>query len=304
MSYMTQSVSVNYVAPLDLESITSREIRPIYSAKAIMPENNFSYKVIGPKNNFYGLTKYNFLDSREAQSILPLAYMPVNKIDINFGYLSNVISHYEANPKAVRSKLSSLDIMSKGANSNLVHIETDFHPAEFIRPRKGGIFVSGAETIQKEIIYTFEKLMGEEFPSDIKISVLKNIEFRKICPQPGVVGVSYNRRGLGLVSEIFVLEGNLASVMLTIGHEIGHVLTKTLQNPALEEAKAYSFSFAWMEVIRENNIAGLGKSFVTSLPAANGIHDKGYFLVQKKIDFGTHPFSVYRDLVIGKGAMI
>ena len=140
--------------------------------------------------------------------------------------------------------------------------------------------------------------MGETFPDDIKVSVLSVAAFRKICPMPGVVGVSYNRRQLGLMSEIFVIEGSLASVMLTVGHEIGHVLSKTLDDPALEEAKAYSFSFAWMDVIRDNDIAGLAGAFVSTLPAANGIHDKGYNLVKKLIVDGQNPFSIYRDLIV------
>ena len=53
--------------------------------------------------------------------------------------------------------------------------------------------------------------------------------------------------------------------MLTIGHELGHVLTKTLSRHHDEEAKAYAFSLVWIDAIKKNNIANLSGAIITEL---------------------------------------
>ena len=303
VGYMAQSASAVY-SPVSsgrssfasLDSMVSVAPKPLYQSDLT------SVKPL------YSVSQASFASLGYASSILPSSYhSSVQMSDLrSSSYLASTSVGYLSENSLQQGsgrEEDSLDLLAKRTGSKIMHVETDFHPAQFIKARKGGIFVSGAESIQEDISFTFEKLMGEEFPSDIKLSVLSRADFRKICPQSGVVGVSFNRRQFGLVSEIFVLEGSLASVMLTIGHEIGHVLTKTLANPALEEAKAYAFSFAWMDVIRRFNIAGLQDAFVSSLPAANGIHDVGYFFVEKLIREGSASFSVYRDLVMGKYAV-
>ena len=89
--------------------------------------------------------------------------------------------------------------------------------------------------------------------------------------------------------------------MLTIGHEIGHVLTKTLDDKHEEEAKAYAFSLAWMKSIQENDIAGLGDSFVQERPAENGLHDVAFAFVEKTIRWGKSAWDVYQELISGLG---
>ena len=69
--------------------------------------------------------------------------------------------------------------------------------------------------------------------------------------------------------------------MLTIGHELGHVLTATLSTSHHEEAKAYAFSLLWMKVIREHNIANLGDAIVAERPAENGLHNIAFMLVRE-----------------------
>src|SRR3989338_4089818 len=98
-------------------------------------------------------------------------------------------------------------------------------------------------------------MINEPFPVDIVLSVLDEKQFRAIAPHPGTVGLSINRKPHGLLSEIFVLNGSLGRVLLTIGHELGHALSLPLSSPHDEEAKAYAFSLAWMNVIKEHNIA-------------------------------------------------
>ncbi len=180
------------------------------------------------------------------------------------------------------------------------HAEYHFQPNSFLKLGKEGIFVGEAIQIQSHIEKTFEKIFNLPFPNNIKISILNEKKFRKIASHPSTIGVSFNSNGSSILSEIYVLNDSLAKVMLTLGHELGHVLTPTLQNPHNEEAKAYAFSFIWMDTIRQHNIADLKNSFVEELPAHNGLHDKAYNFVQEKNQEGYSYNKVYLELVYKK----
>ena len=100
----------------------------------------------------------------------------------------------------------------------------------------------------------------------------------------GIMGFSYNKYGKG-ISEIYVKTDHMDSLLLTVGHEIGHVLSPTLPNAHDEEAKAHAFSLAWMETIREHNIGGLQPNIKPN-PAHNGLHDTSYDFVKYLLNTG------------------
>ncbi|MDP3989617.1 MAG: hypothetical protein Q8Q01_00240 [archaeon] len=177
--------------------------------------------------------------------------------------------------------------------------EYHFLPEQFLIPGKEGIFVGKAEEIRPHIENAFEKIFGKTLPGNIKISICKPEEFKKIAPTPSVVGLSINRTKHGLLSEVFIPEGSLGRVMLTLGHELGHVLTQPLDDSRDEEAKAYAFSFAWMKVIKENNIANLQDAIVLENPAHNGLHDVAFSRVIKKMEQKS-AWEVYREIVGNK----
>lgn len=181
----------------------------------------------------------------------------------------------------------------------IIKPEYHFDPALFLRPGKEGGFVGKAEEVREFVETAFEKIFQASFPDDIKISVLPMEEFRKLAPQPGVIGLSLNRKKEGLLNEIFILNDSLARVMLTIGHELGHVLTETLNNPHDEEAKAYAFSLEWMRIIKKNDIASLGDAIVTERPAENGLHNVAFSFVEKMLLTGKQAWNVYLELVKG-----
>jgi len=176
--------------------------------------------------------------------------------------------------------------------------EYDFIPNTFLKPGKHGSFVGKAEEIREYVEDVFQKMLNKEFPADIKISVLEEAAFHKIAPSPEVIGLSINRTKQGLLSEIFVKNDYLARIMLTVGHELGHVLTPTLDNAQDEEAKAYAFSLAWMKVIKEHDIAGLGDAIIFENPANNGLHDVAYNFVLKMMRDGQDCWKVYLDLIM------
>lgn len=173
----------------------------------------------------------------------------------------------------------------------------DFVPDSFLRPGKLGMFVGKAEEVREFVEEGFELMFHEKFPDDIKISVLDDEQFQKLAPHAGTLGLSINRRRFGLMSEIFVRNDFLGRVMLTIGHELGHVLTPTLESKHDEEAKAYAFSLAWIKAIKQNDIGGLREAIVTETPAHNGLHDVAFSFVEKMVRAGKESWDVYLDMV-------
>lgn len=177
------------------------------------------------------------------------------------------------------------------------HREYAFMPDNFLKPGQGSKFVGQAEEVKEFVEEAFQLLFKTPFPDDLKISVLDAERFRTLAPHPSTIGLSINRRQLGLMSEIFVLNGSLGTVMLTIGHELGHVLTATLPTPHEEEAKAYAFSLEWMRVIKEHNVANLKDALILEQPAENGLHNVAFRFVHDLIKSGLKAAEVYRQLV-------
>lgn len=178
-----------------------------------------------------------------------------------------------------------------------MQMEYFFQPDNFLKPGKFSSFVGKAEEVKEFVEETFQKMFDAEFPNDIKISILEEPEFRKIAPSSGTIGLSINRNRKGSISEIFIINDYLARVILTIGHELGHVLTSPLDNPVDEEAKAYAFSLAWMETIKEHDIAGLSDVIITENPARNGLHDVAFSFVQKMRKQGKEWWNIYLQLI-------
>ncbi len=173
----------------------------------------------------------------------------------------------------------------------------NFIPDNFLQPGNWGMFVGKAEEIREHIEQAFELMFHESFPKDVKVSVLDEEKFKKLAPHSGTLGLALNRRKQGLMSEIFVKNDFLARVLLTVGHELGHVLTEQLAHAQDEEAKAYAFSLAWMRVIKENDIAGLKDAIVTENPADNGLHNVAFFFVEKMMKRGKRVWDIYQELI-------
>jgi hypothetical protein len=175
----------------------------------------------------------------------------------------------------------------------------------FLKPGTTSRFVGDAESIQNDIEAAFLATTGDVLPRDIQITVLNDAEFRKAHAahdggsSQGVMGFSLNANGRG-ISRVFVRATALDHVMLTVGHEIGHVLTPTLRSEHDEEAKAFAFSLAWMNAIRRNNIAGIG-SHILPEPAQNGLHDRAFAFVQAVLDTGVSAWEAF--LQLAKGAL-
>jgi hypothetical protein len=190
----------------------------------------------------------------------------------------------------------------KSITSSYSHITDDF-----LNPnRPKSIFVGDAAEIKEFIEEAFTATTGREFPKDIIVHIVNKEQMKKAHSMFGdrwnneIQGFAINRKDRGLMSEIFIKKGELDRIMLTIGHEIGHILTKKLNDMREEEAKAFAFSLAWMKAIKENNIANLATSISLSRPAMNGIHDIALDFVLDQRAKGTEALDIFNELAGGR----
>ncbi len=190
----------------------------------------------------------------------------------------------------------------KSITSSYSHVTDDFLNPN--RPRS--TFVGDAVEIKEFIEQAFFSTTGREFPKDIVVRIVDEKTMKNAHSMfgdrwnSGIQGFAINRKDRGLISEIFIKKGELDSIMITIGHEIGHVLSKKLMDAREEEAKAFAFSLAWMKAIKESNIANLGTSISLSRPAMNGIHNVALDFVLDLREKGIDALSIYNDLIGGK----
>lgn len=165
-------------------------------------------------------------------------------------------------------------------------------------------FVAEAEDVEEFVREAFFAVTGEDLPKDIVLHVLSEEEMRKAHKQhggkwnKGIMGFAVNN--YPYPSTIFVRKNNLDALMLTIGHEIGHVLSKQLPDPKDEEAKAFAFELAWARKLVQEDIGGLAKSFnIDFMPANNGVHDKAFAFVQELVKKGKDALKVFKDICRG-----
>ncbi|MBD3310091.1 hypothetical protein GF351_02635 [Candidatus Woesearchaeota archaeon] len=178
-----------------------------------------------------------------------------------------------------------------------------FNAGNFLAPeREYSEFVKDSSEIMEHVKEVFRLTTGRELPEAfISIHVLGMQELEKAheaCGgsfHPSIRGFAVNR--MPRPSDIFVLEDDLDSLLLTIGHEIGHCISPTLKNKKDEEAKAFAFAEAWMKTIKEHDIAGIGKSIrLKHRPAKNNIHDKASDFVQEVIAGGKEAMQAFREI--------
>lgn len=277
-------------------------VAPDYSISNIINESLVNYNQVDSSPQDYSF-------STEIEDLIDTEVVePISSIDSDYS-ISNIINESLVNYNQVDSssrnyfnstvfnKVLEHNSFNQLGNSyskeynSLEHyhhfsMRMNYHfiPDNFLKPGKFGMFVGDAKKIKCYIEEAFKIMFDYNFPDDIKVSVLNEEKFRKLAPNNSTIGISINRRKEGFISEIFILNDQLARVMLTVGHELGHVLTETLNNAQDEEAKAFAFSLAWMKVIKENNIAGLGDSIIDECPAENGLHDVSFSYVKKKLN--------------------
>jgi hypothetical protein len=228
-----------------------------------------------------------------------------NDYSNDFSSSSSFLKVYDFSEKYEDNKKDdSVMNTSAGIGSSYIIGQNNFNPLSFLNPeRPKARFIIDIDELLPIVSEAFEVLIEESFPDNISIFVCDEDKMKKVHEKNGGVwlnsiqGFSINRNGKG-VNEIFIKKDELDSMMLTIGHEIGHVMTNCLKNSVDEEAKAFAFSLAWINVIREYNIGDLAPN-ISPNPAKNGLHDKAFNFVVSYINKGIPALEVFRKISIG-----
>ncbi|MBI3027064.1 hypothetical protein HYY70_03035 [Candidatus Woesearchaeota archaeon] len=177
-----------------------------------------------------------------------------------------------------------------------------FTPEFFLKPFRQRIkIINDNDEVNHITEEIFEFMMKQKLPSNVSITILPFNEFKALHSgfgiwSNGILGFSLN----GDKKKIFVKENHFDSLILVIGHEIGHVLTTTLQNKHDEEAKAFAFSIEWAKTIKKHNVANLGLSIKDEFdlqPAKNGLHDVAFAFVDFMVKKGRKALELHDDLV-------
>ncbi len=178
-----------------------------------------------------------------------------------------------------------------------------FDPESFLSIyRIPTMFIGKAKDVQDLVEECFEKTLGKKLPDNIIIRICDKKELKSIHNKlggmwsDGIVGFAVNRNEKNRINEIFVKEDSLDKVMITIGHELGHLMGKRLGGRK-EEEKAFAFELAWLDTIREHDIGGIGKNIIQINPAKNNFHDLAFDFVINLVRNGMRAIDVFRDLV-------
>ena len=230
-------------------------------------------------------------------------------IDSNYlisNYLSSqAISQFTPQIIYSSSPLCDYNQISSGCNSNYFTFkpslarETVFVPDSFLSANRPFCPFLGKDDLMPYVKRAFTLTTGKEFPSDVRISIVEPYEFYKQVG-PGVVGFAINRKDKGQINDIMILNQSFDKVMVTIGHEIGHVLTSPRIMSVDEEAKAYSFCLAWLETIKNHNVGDLGVSIQIGAPAKNNLHDKALDYVLGLYRAGKSPIEIFEGIIDNK----
>lgn len=234
-------------------------------------------------------------------TILP-SYQPYLAATINSSPYATIYSGRTNSSGNSPSCLSVSGKDSTESNSAIYHAQ----PLAFLNPtRPRTPFIAAAAEISEFIKEAFVKTTQKELAEDITITVATREMLQQIHRQfinPGVVGLSLNSSigGNSEGREVFVVAGNLDEVMLTVGHELGHVLAPTLTDAKAEEAKAFAFETAWAQTIFLHDIAGLRNSInqaaLNMKPAQNGLHDVAFAFVKAATMGGREPLALHSQL--------
>jgi hypothetical protein len=228
------------------------------------------------------------------------AYLPVEQM---YAHSLDTIVNSHALVEKHATVPAYVPSSAKGAYV-MLHAPHEYFIADtFLKPGSTAKFIGNAADIKDEIHEAFRATTNIELPEDIVITVLDDKQFAQAFEthnghwNDSVQGFSLNANGRG-TSQVFARASQLDRLMLTIGHEIGHVLTPTLKDARDEEAKAFAFSLAWINTIREKNIAGIGSNILPS-PAENGLHDTAFAFVQHIMEQGISAWEAFVQLARG-----
>lgn len=243
-------------------------------------------------------------------------YLLLMYLNINSGYgnnnsygtsgLEHKIAEYSVELPGLQNQ--TMPTYIKNSNSNISYDSynsktvVDEQPVTFLNPQRPPTpFIGDAAQLSEPIKQTFSETTKNELPRNITITVSSREELVKKnlgFLNNSVVGLSKNNEDS---KDIFVVAGDMDAVMLTIGHELGHVIKKPAKTAEEEEAKAFAFEAAWAKTIFTNDIAGLRSSINSAVlsPAKNGLHDVAFNFVKNNIN-SSEPLQLFNSISRGE----
>ncbi|MBU0461272.1 MAG: hypothetical protein KJ574_01660 [Nanoarchaeota archaeon] len=237
-----------------------------------------------------GSVSYNVANTQQ--------YVPVINLDAKPEFIAQYMGSSDKKMNSYSNYLENKNNKSYMLSPNYQSLTTQMllKPGRDMTP-----VVGNADEIMHYITETFEKTAGEKMPKNIVIRICSEDE---LAQRHVELGGSWNQGILGFAinnnpgtNMIFVKENNMDALMLTIGHEIGHVMTAKLPDPRDEEAKAFAFELAWMDTLKEHNIANLADQFVAFIePAKNGLHNVAFEFVISMLKRGKQALDVFKEL--------
>ncbi len=309
-----ENISQSYYSPDDVEGLLDgQELLPATTSTSYNPQGMGNIEVIialqGQMQTSFSLT---YSSTRSANGDITETLNIQYSANMNIaqqrreiiGTFTNALMDYDNLLDDDQEKQRQRDMMQLELNQlaeNPHQRIVDFNANDFIKSKTR--FIGDAKEIMNYVKETFKLTTGKDLPKDFSLSLVDKKELKQSHDffngkwQEGIEGFCINRKGFG-ESRIFVKKNELAKVMLTIGHEIGHLQSASL-NGIEEEAKAFAFSIEWMNKIKEHNIAGLKNAIVTERPAKNGLHNVAFNFVTKLMQQGMSAMNVFKELTNG-----
>lgn len=176
----------------------------------------------------------------------------------------------------------------------------------FLKDTNQPKFVGTISHLMDDIRHTLRMATNQELPFNLDIKICNEEELSKEYNQRTNNIWNQTIKGFathGENKEIFVLADSLDKMMLTLGHEIGHILSPRLINTTTEEAKAFSFEIVWLQTIKIHNILNLAENIdleKIGTPVANGVHDVAFRWINSFMMDGRSPKEIYNDIINGE----
>lgn len=180
----------------------------------------------------------------------------------------------------------------------------------FIIPtkEKNTTFVNMSSQIIDEVQRAIKIITDDFLPKDLEIKICNKVNiieaFRKYNPNELYTD---SIRGFALNSndkkEIYVVEDIIQKLIITLGHEIGHIMTPKRINTVTEEAKAYAFQLVFLKTVIDNNILNLRNKITLEhigKPAINGIHNVAFSWINSFLMDGYTSKEIYEQIISGE----
>ncbi len=302
--YNSSSVQGNYNSIQSIDTLISQESSPSFSLADQVQQAYNCEGCAKALSRMYGWSEPEMIPHRDVQQYHAKTVGGKGYGSFILTSYGEGVSSYGDGSSSVLSKKECSSIESS-ENYQKISKTYDFTPSVFLKEeRKATPFIENSNQIHELTKETFLQLTGKQIPNNLSISIVTKEELKEQHSRfgkwsDGIQGFALNGKEK---KRIFIKQNHLDVLMMVIGHEVGHVFTKSLSNRHDEEAKAFSFEEAWVRCVKRHNIGNLASSIKDEsdwVPAKNGLHDIAFFFVRSLLCKGLTPMDIHWDLAKG-----